>query len=456
MEAIFQAQSKFKLDRGLSKIRAAPNKNYKRHGLKSYVYLLNRFGFEPTKPGPYFQSHLIKQRGLVHPRFQAAVGGRVYQQKVLNKKLDTDGGKSGEVTAEDQQYDSMYLSEVSIGTPPQKFQLDFDTGSSDLWASIFSTKLDKSLQKGHNVFDPSKSSTYEALKNRTWEISYGDGSSASGVCGSDNVVVGGLTVEGQTIELATQLAEQFSKGTGDGLLGLAFPQINTAMTNGVSDPAETPVTNMITQGDIPKDAELFTSAFYSERDAGSPESFYTFGYIDQDLVKKSGQDIAWTDIDSSQGFWMFPSTSASVNGKAIKQSSNRAIADTGTSLALVSDQVCDALYKAIPGAKYDSSQQGYVFPTSTKVADLPKFKVAVGDKLYVIQPEDLAFAPADADHWYGGVQSRGSMDFDILGDVFLKSVYAIWDQGNKRFGLVPKIQKTQNLGSPPAPATTSS
>ncbi|KAH6884931.1 aspartic peptidase domain-containing protein [Thelonectria olida] len=443
MEAIFQAQSKFRLDRGLTKVRALPNKNYKPHGTKSYVYLLNRFGFEPTKPGPYFQAHQIKQRGLAHPRFHAALGGRAYRAKVLQKKLDDEGAETGEVTAEDQQYDSMYLCEVEIGTPAQKFKLDFDTGSSDLW--VFSTEVNQSVQKGHNVFDASASSSFEKLTDKTWKISYGDGSSASGDCGSDNVTIGGLTVENQTVELASQLAQQFSQGTGDGLLGLAFPQINTVMTDGKSDPANTPVTNMMSQGDIPKDAQLFTSAFYSERDSDSPESFYTFGYIDTDLVSSSGQDISWTDIDSSQGFWMFSSTSASVNGQTISLSGNTAIADTGTTLALVSDEVCEALYKAIPGAKYDASQQGYVFPTSTKATDLPEFKVAVGDKEFLIQAEDLAFAPADKDNWYGAVQSRGSMTFDILGDAFLKSVYAIWDQGKQRFGVVPKIQASQNL-----------
>lgn len=222
---------------------------------------------------------------------------------------------------------------------------------------------------------------------------------------------------------------------------------------------------MMSQGDIPQSSQLFTSAFYSERDENSPESFYTFGYIDTDLVSKSGQEISWTNIDSSQGFWQFPSTSASVNGKPIKLSNNTAIADTGTTLALVSDEVCEALYKAIPGATYDSTQQGYVFPTSVKAEDMPEFKVAIGDKEFLIQAEDLAFAPAGNGNWYGGVQSRGDMSFDILGDTFLKSVYAvsyratitrqqsgiiltvkqIWDQGNKRFGVVPKIEATQNL-----------
>ncbi|KAJ3483987.1 hypothetical protein NLG97_g7172 [Lecanicillium saksenae] len=207
---------------------------------------------------------------------------------------------------------------------------------------------------------------------------------------------------------------------------------------------------MMTQGDIPKESQLFTSAFYSERDADGSESFYTFGYIDNDLVKASGKEIAWTKIDSSQGFWMFDSAKASIGGKEVNVAGNKAIADTGTTLALVSDEVCDALYKAIPGAKYDEQNQGYVFPLTTKPEDLPEFKVAVGDTMFVIQAEDLAFAPADDKNWYGGVQSRGNNPFDILGDAFLKSVYAIWDQGNERFGAVPKIEKTQNLTPPKA------
>ncbi|OAA53316.1 Peptidase A1 [Cordyceps fumosorosea ARSEF 2679] len=446
MEALFQAQAKFQASRGLAKIRARPNQNYKRHGTKSYVYLLNRFGFAPTKPGPYRRVTTLHQRGLAQSH--VAIGGRATFVSHLAKALDAEGKQTGEVTAEDQQNDSEYLCEVSVGTPPQKLLLDFDTGSSDLW--IFSTELDAATQKGHTVFDPSKSSSFEKLPGQTWQISYGDGSSASGDCGSDNVTIGGLTIQGQTVELASKLADQFAKGTGDGLLGLAFPAINTVKKDGQPAPAQTPVANMISQGDVPKTSQLFTSAFYSERDANGPESFYTFGYVDDALVKASGQDVAWTDVDSSQGFWMFPSASASVAGKTMALEGNTAIADTGTTLALVSDAVCEALYTAIPGAHYDSQQQGYVFPLTTKAEDLPEFKVAVGDKLFVIQPEDLAFAPADGQNWYGGVQSRGDNPFDILGDAFLKSVYAIWDQGNQRFGAVPKIEKTQNLTPPKA------
>ncbi|XXH03507.1 Aminodeoxychorismate lyase [Hypoxylon texense] len=448
MDSIYSAQDKIKTDLGLSKVKVIHNQNYKRHGTKSYVYLLNRFGFQPTKPGPYFHVDKVRQHGLLPEELKGALGGIVHTDRRLVKRLEQDGDQTGEVNADDQQNDSMYICKVGIGSPPQNLLLDFDTGSADTW--VFSTLQDKSSQSGHNVYNPKKSKTIKKLSGKSWKIQYGDGSTASGDCVSDTLAVGGLTIKKQTIECATKMSRQFSQSTGDGLLGLAWGKINTVTDSaGEADPQATPVENMIKQEDIPKESELFTSAFYSSRDK-DPKSFYTFGFIDQDLVKKSGQDIHWTEVDNSQGFWSVASESCSINGEKIDLSSNTAIADTGTTLALMSDKVVEKIYDHIPGATYDWTNQGYIFPITVKADDLPEVKVAVGDAEYVIQKEGLAFALTDdKQNWYGGVQSRGEMPFDILGDTFLKSVYAVWDQGNKRLGLVPKIEEAQNLDPPP-------
>lgn len=90
-------------------------------------------------------------------------------------KYSSATGTTGTVAAEDIQNDSEYLCPVSIGTPAQIVNLDFDTGSSDLW--VWSTKLSSSIQSsgksaGHVIFDPSKSSTFVATKTKqTWNIS---------------------------------------------------------------------------------------------------------------------------------------------------------------------------------------------------------------------------------------------------------------------------------------------
>jgi len=439
---------------GLQKVKIVHNTKYQKSGTKSYVYLLNRWGFEPTKPGPYFQMNKVSQTGH-HGLLSRLpkIGGKARTKRVLAKKTGPNAGDTGEVGADDQQNDSMYLCPVSIGTPAQTLLLDFDTGSSDLW--IWSTELPKSTTAsatGHTIFNPANSSTFKKQKGSTWQISYGDSSSASGDVGTDNVTIGGLTIKNQAIELASKMSAQFVQGTGDGLLGLAWGSINTVTPK----PVQTPVENMITQDDIPKTAELFTAKLGSWRDTADPDqgdSFYTFGFIDQDTVTASGQEVSYTPVDNSQGFWMFESTSATVNGKTITQTGNTAIADTGTTLALVADSTCEAIYAAIPGSTYDQTQQGYVFPSSTTADQLPVVTFAVGGKQFAVQKEDLGFADAGNGMVYGGIQSRGSMTFDILGDTFLKSIYAIFDQGNTRFGAVQRTEPTQNTAPPPTAAS---
>lgn len=114
----------------MERVVRIPNPNYKHSGIKSYVYLLNKYGFNPTTDGPYFRGNKIQQQGKFG--FKKLIGGKARIHNVLQKKHSSTS-EAGEVTAEDQQNDSMWLSEVTIGTPGQTVKLDFDTGSADLW-----------------------------------------------------------------------------------------------------------------------------------------------------------------------------------------------------------------------------------------------------------------------------------------------------------------------------------
>jgi hypothetical protein len=379
--------------------------------------------------------------------------------------------QSGEVTAEDIQNDSLYLCPVQIGTPAQTLYLDFDTGSSDLW--VWSTELPQSTLSQANAqnqqvpFDATKSSTFNKLSGATWKISYGDGSSASGDVGTDVIDLGGLKIENQAIELAKQLSQQFQQGNGSGLLGLAFSSINTVSP----DPQKTPVDNAISQKDVTQ--PLFTAYLGSWRDADEADkgevssshidhhramltphqSFYTFGFIDQDAMNAAGATTPnYADVDSSQGFWQIASTSAIINGQTISRSNNTSIMDTGTTLCLVADDLVEAVYKAIPGSTYDQNSQGYVFPANTSADQLPEVTLAIGDAQVSFQKEDLGFADAGNGMVYGSIQSRGTMDMDIYGDAVLKAMYAIFDMnnGSPRFGWVQRKEATQNTAAPPS------
>lgn len=77
---------------------------------------------------------------------------------------------------------------------------------------------------------------------------------------------------------------------------------------------------------------------------------------------------------------------------------------------------------SIEGATYDDQQGGWKYPSNATVPDV---SFAIGDKLYKLNAADFGYGPADDGFTLGGIQSRGDLDFDIFGDVFLKSVYVV-------------------------------
>ncbi|KAM0715583.1 hypothetical protein Q7P37_009081 [Cladosporium fusiforme] len=367
----------------LTRATLVRNPEYERNGMKSYVRALQKYNISPTLEGPYRLSREVKQLGS-----QANLQGHVDSPQLVKK--DADSGHVGEVPAEDVEHNALYIAECAIGTPPQKVRLNFDT-----------------------VFDPSKSSTWEDTTG-TWKITYGDESEAKGVVGTDLLAMGGLTIQNQTIELATYVIA-------------------------------TPIENMILQEDTPETAELFTAWLGNK----SEHSFFTFGYIDWNSLE--GQSPTYTPVQTDDGFWAFDSILASINDGYYDRSGNKAMADTGTTLCLVGDSFCEQIYSEIPGAFYNTVQQGWVFPTTPDLSTLPKVAISVGDKLFQIKPGDFAFQDLGDGTTYGGIQSRGNHEFDVLGCVFLRCVYAIFDQGNARFGCTQRGLPQALQPSPASP-----
>ena len=81
--------------------------------------------------------------------------------------------------------------------PGQKFTVDFDTGSSDLW--VFSTLLPPESAQNHTLFNPALSPSFQELPDTTFSLQYGDGSQVSGTAGLETVTLGGATAPRQAM-----------------------------------------------------------------------------------------------------------------------------------------------------------------------------------------------------------------------------------------------------------------
>ncbi|TEA12725.1 Endothiapepsin [Colletotrichum sidae] len=325
---------------------------------------------------------------------------------------------TGSVAANPEEYDIEYLSPVQIGTPAQTLVLDFDTGSSDLW--VFSTSTPSSQRNGQTVYDPSKSSTASRLTGATWSISYGDGSSSSGIVYKDTVSVGGLSVTGQAVEAASKVSSSFSEETNlDGLLGLGFSSINTVSPTQQKAFFETAKSKL--------DSYVFTA----DLKHGTPGK-YNFGYIDAAAYTGA---ITYVPINNADGWWQFTSSGYQVGSAAFTSTSLNGIADTGTTLLLLPQTVVTAYYKQIAGAKYDSSQGGYTFPCS---AIVPAFTFGVGSARVTIPANYLNYAPVSTTTCYGGLQSSSGIGINIFGDVALKAAFVVFDGASNRLGWAKK------------------
>lgn len=106
-------------------------------------------------------------------------------------------------------------------------------------------------------------------------------------------------------------------------------------------------------------------------------------------------------------------------------------------LILLDDATVSAIYASIPSSKLDTSAGGWLLPTTSTPAAL---EFAVAGTYYSISGEDLKFADAGNGMSFGAVQSKGDIGQDILGDVFLKRVYAVFDQtpGEERIGFAQR------------------
>ncbi|KAG5985021.1 hypothetical protein E4U55_001957 [Claviceps digitariae] len=312
-----------------------------------------------------------------------------------------------------------YLAPVEIGTPPQKLILNFDTGSSDLW--VFSTETDKKEVAGQKLYNPHLSSTSKRLPGLEWNITYGDGSGSGGDVFTDVVNIGGLQVANQAVESAKYVSSMFTNDTGvSGMVGLAFSSINMV--------SPTPQKTFFENAKSSLREPLFTANLKHKADGT-----YKFGYIDP--TEHTG-DITYSPINSTTGFWWWESPGYAIGSGPFKNVPIPNIADTGSSLMILPNEITEDYYKAVHGSHQDPDTLNYMFPCDTK---LPDFSFGVGGKATITVPGSyINYFTDDGKTCYGGIQPSGFLGMTILGDVAFKASLVVFDDGNQRIGWASK------------------
>ncbi|KAK7198894.1 Eukaryotic aspartyl protease/Xylanase inhibitor C-terminal [Novymonas esmeraldas] len=296
---------------------------------------------------------------------------------------------------------------IALGNPPQEFQVIYDTGSSNLWIPADNCSLSCLLKKR---YQPSQSSTYHP-DGREFKIMYGSGP-VSGHLISDAVTIAGFSAPQSFAGItdASGLGLAYALSKWDGICGMAWPSISV-------DGVEPPMFSIAKAN--PGFANKF--AFYLPKDSDDEGDLVLGGYdpahVDGELVR--------VDL-STKTYWTVDMARVTVAEREVSGAVT-AIVDSGTSMMTVPKAIHPTIM-AMLNAKAVANGQYSVECSS--VPSLPHIALTIGGKDWIL---------TGADYIIGDMKSTcivGIMGLDlpgpigpafILGDVFMKKVYTVFD-----------------------------
>lgn len=324
----------------------------------------------------------------------------------------------------DEENDSSYSGIVSIGTPPQDFNLILDTGSSDLWVATSSCTSCASTE-----FIASKSSSYQS-SGASLEITYGSGS-VKGTTSQDTVSLGGFTITQQELLAVSSLTSGLLDSVLSGIMGLGFNTISAL------------------------NATPFWQALYNANQLSQPLfSFYLERYIDQAIMDNAPGgtltlggtnsslyqgSIEYLSLAGSPSYWLLNVNSLSVQGHTVSVgSSSLAAIDTGTTLIAAPSTVAADVWAQVPGSvALTGEYEGlYAFPCTTDVT----VTISFGGSAWAINSADMnlgsvpsSISGTSSELCAGGIFDIGNsvgsgsgVPTWIVGDTFLKNVYSVF------------------------------
>ncbi|KAK4513129.1 poly(A)-binding protein binding protein [Mucor velutinosus] len=315
---------------------------------------------------------------------------------------------------------AQYYGEIQLGSPPQTFTVVFDTGSSNLW--VPSTHCSSIACFLHKRYDSQKSQTY-AENGTEFSIRYGTGA-LEGFISHDQLNLGGIKIEDQGFaESVKEPGFTFAFAKFDGILGLGYDTISVQHT-------VPPFYHMVNRDLI--DEPLFSFWLNDAGEEGAAGGELIFGATDPSHY--SGE-LIWSDV-RRKGYWEITMEDIKFAGESIELDPVGAAIDTGSSLLVAPTTIADLINHELGAEK---NWAGQYIVDCAKIPDLPEFCFVFSGQDFCLTAEDYIL----------NVQNQcisGFMGMDIpepagplwiVGDVFLRKFYSVYDLGNNRVGLAP-------------------
>ncbi|CAO2658442.1 Nn.00g061650.m01.CDS01 [Neocucurbitaria sp. VM-36] len=349
------------------------------------------------------------------------------RQNVHNIVDSNDPKQENSVAIDQDGGDLSYMVAVTFGDSKEEYHLLLDTAAGSTW--VMSEECSSDACKTHSRFGEGDSGS---LKTDTtpFSITYGTGS-VSGSLASDTLHIGALSSP-LTFGLATTVSSEFRAYPMDGILGLGRSSSQSTTTS-----SDTPQVM-----DVLSTANLLSAKLYGIHLSRSKDNLAD-GELNLGAVNKArfSGDLNYLDtLDNDTGFWEIPLSSASVDGAAITLSggTRSAIIDTGTSFILMPPADASALHAAVPNAQANSKdKQTFSVPCDTSA----RLAFTFGNTAYNISSADWVGGKVSESEGMCrsnviGLQTFGATQW-LVGDVFLKNVYSVFDfeRGSVGFGV---------------------
>jgi hypothetical protein len=341
--------------------------------------------------------------------------------------------------------ETLYFANASLGTPPQDFRLHIDTGSSDLWVNSANSNLCSTggNQCGESgTYRANDSSTYKFV-NSVFNISYVDGSGASGDYATDTFRFGGQTVKD------LQFGIGYTSSSPEAILGIGYAINEVAVGRAGQEPYANLPQKLKDDGAINANAY---SLWLNDLDASTGSIL--FGGVDNAKYKGELQTLPIIPERGQYAEFIIALTGMGLNGQdgSLFQNENvPVLLDSGSSLMYLPDNVVRSLYETF-GARYDNSLGAAYVDCSlgdekgSLEFDFSGVKISVQLSELVIVAQISRGQPI----CILGIGPAGNT-VAVLGDTFLRSAYVVYDLENNEISLAqtnfnPGRQNIQEIG----------